>query len=345
MVIESVEKTTALLKDLHPTVFPAARLVSVDQIAGDMSPRRYFRLRDSEGRSVVAMVFDSRAVPEAEGEVSVDSYQAVIGLTEYLLLRGVPVPRIYFASEELGIIFEEDFGEGFLAGVVARDRMAAAPIYREAIECLVKLQTSEHEKSFFALRRGFSAASYLKEMEETRDFYLPWKGISANEELLKQLSRELKTLAERVAALPRALALRDYHCWNIMVPKGRLGVIDYQDALLASRCYDVVALLNDRDTDSLLGEELHSALLEYFFKLHPAGEELRNEYPLTLLQRDLKVLGRFAKMKLVRGLTYPEAWIPGTARRIRRTLERNRELQLSDLLETLLAIEPGFGES
>jgi aminoglycoside/choline kinase family phosphotransferase len=343
MKIDSIQDVKSILTDQHQSVFPSAKLLSIEQIAGDMSPRRYFRLKDSDGRTTVAMVFDSRAVPEAESQISVDSYESVVGLTDYLLARGVPVPRIITASEELGIILEEDFGEEFLAGVVAKDRARARPVYLEAIDCLVRLQTREHDQNFFALKRGFSAASYLKEMEETRDYYLPWKGLQVRQELLDQLTVELGKLAERVASLPRALALRDYHCWNIMLPRGSLGVIDFQDALLASRCYDVVALLNDRDTDSLLGEELYEELLEYFFSQHPAGEELRTEYPLTLLQRDLKVLGRFAKMKLIRGLTYPEVWIPGTARRIRKTLEKTPGL--SELLEVLLEIEPEFGRS
>jgi len=50
----------------------------------------------------------------------------------------------------------------------------------------------------------------------------------------------------------------------MVTENNKLGVIDYQDALMATRCYDVVALLNDRDTDSALGMLLTPNLLEYF---------------------------------------------------------------------------------
>src|SRR4029079_7872461 len=56
-------------------------------------------------------------------------------------------------------------------------------------------------------------------------------------------------LAKRIASLPFGFTHRDYQSRNLMVretPAGpRLVWIDFQDALLGPRVYDLVALLND----------------------------------------------------------------------------------------------------
>jgi len=346
------------IRGLYAELFPFAPLHRVEALPADMSPRRYFRIY-RDGPSVIAMVFDSRAVPEAGGGTGLDSYDAVLLLTDYLAARGLPVPVIYGASNELSIVFEEDFGDRFLADHLAAEPESALKQYRRAIELIIHLQGAEHDPEFFALKRGFTAESYRREMEEIRDYYLPWKlgrkehddailpaqkiasPVEAPNAIFDQCFEEIAKLLEQQK---QVLVLRDYHCWNLLVPPGgELGVIDFQDALMATRCYDVVALLNDRDTDSALGEKSYNELLEYFFTQHPDGEQLRAEYPLVLLQRDLKVAGRLAKMVQLRGLTKYERWIPGTAARIRRTLlAKPTDPLFRKLLDALASVDPSF---
>ena len=92
---------------------------------------------------------------------------------------------------------------------------------------------------------------------------------------------------------------------------------------MAPQVYDFIGLLNDRDTDAALGVDLYKSLVRYCFELsgRRAGEFFP-EYDEALLQRDLKVAGRFAKLVAVRGLEGYRGWIAGTVRRIGRTLQR-----------------------
>lgn len=349
-IMRDIETLTPQFKALVANWNSEAQVKSVKQIAGDMSPRRYFRLEtsDSKGMSTaVAMVFDSRAVPEAGGKSDIDSFDAVVLLTDYLLKWNLPVPKIYALSDEDSLIIEEDFGDTFLADFLAANRSAGVEQYRSAIDLQIKLQQNPPDRDFFAFKRSFTRESYIHEMQEIRDFYLIWKvgagKVSAED--AEEFDSDFEWIAEKLLNQPQTLALRDYHSWNLMVKNQReIGVIDFQDALLATRCYDVVSLLNDRDTDSLLGEKTYADLLEYFFSSHPKGDELRKEYPLVLLQRDLKVAGRLAKMVVNRGLTRYEKWIGGTARRVRRTIEAAGEKRLDVLLQRLIKIDPTFGK-
>jgi len=336
--LRDTESITREVTALYREYRSNSKIQSVEQIAGDMSPRRYFRIT-TEAESAIAMVFDSRAVPEAGGQ-TLDSYEAVVALTDYLLKCGLPVPKIFAASDETSIIIEEDFGDTFLADFLVQNEEGALGLYKQAIDLIIKLQSEEIDRSFFAFQRGFTEESYLKEMEETIDFYLPWK-LKRSVVTPPRMRELLSFIANRVFQQPTALALRDYHSWNLMATSKGLGVIDFQDALIAPECYDVVALLNDRDTDALLGEKNYQELLEYFFAKHP--NKLKELYPFVLLQRDLKVAGRLAKMVLNRGLTRYERWIPGTARRIERTLRASPVSECQELLQIFLSIDETFG--
>ena len=54
-----------------------------------------------------------------------------------------------------------------------------------------------------------------------------------------------KTIAEVLAGQPRVFVHRDYHSRNLMVDGARLGVIDFQDALMGPATYDLASLLRD----------------------------------------------------------------------------------------------------
>jgi aminoglycoside/choline kinase family phosphotransferase len=339
--IRDLETIEMQIRELYQSSFNGSVIQSITPLPVDMSPRRYFRITHT-GEPLVAMVFDSVVVPEAGGSgEKIDSFEAVLKLTEYLLARGVNVPKIFASSKPLSIIIEDDFGDVFLAD---KAQSQGLPLYKLAIDQIISLQSHKADSDFFALKRGFTTQVFFKEMEETPDFYLSGLSTPPGDKLVVEIKSLLNQLAERVGKFSQTLSLRDFHSWNILVrPHGKLGIIDFQDALLAPRTYDLVSLLNDRDTDSLLGEETYNQLLEYFFKSHPNGEELRAEYPLVLLQRDLKVAGRLSKMVKVRGLPKYSKWVPGTVRRIARTLRPSSDPLLSNLYSALAKADPaGF---
>jgi len=345
--IRDLDTIEMQIRELYQSSVKGSSIQSILALPSDMSPRRYFRI-NHVGEPLVAMVFDSVAVPEAVGSgEKVNSFQAVIRLTEYLLARSLAVPRIFASSEKISIIIQDDFGDTLLADKASSH---AESLYQLAIDQILALQIAEPDQECFALKRGFSSEIFFKEMEETPDFYLANLATAPDKQLILEIKSYLLELANQVGKFSQTLSLRDFHSWNILVrPNHTLGIIDFQDALLAPRTYDLVSLLNDRDTDALLGEKNYYQLLEYFFKNHPQAEELRAEYPLVLLQRDLKVAGRLSKMVHVRQLPLYAKWIPGTVRRIARTLKArtlwsSADPLISNLYSALTKADPsGFG--
>ena len=80
--------------------------------------------------------------------------------------------------------------------------------------------------------------------------------------------------------------------------------------------YDFISLLNDRGSDIIIGEVGMEMLKNSFSSLlNIKRDEFDSEYYLTLLQRDLKVAGRFEKLAL-KGMESYRQFIPHTVSRI-----------------------------
>src|SRR4029077_1615625 len=97
-------------------------------------------------------------------------------------------------------------------------------------------------------------------------------------------------LARECDRLPRVYCHRDFQSRNLMVRGGRLGLIDYQDARMGPYTYDAASLLRDSSLD--LEEDLVKEMLERLARsLDIPLEELRRDFDLMALQRNIKDLG------------------------------------------------------
>jgi len=95
--------------------------------------------------------------------------------------------------------------------------------------------------------------------------------------------------------------------------------------LLAPPQYDLASLLNDRITDTVIRPDLEDRLVRYYMdrsreldRRAADAEEFFEIYRLSAIQRDLKVVGRFYYLDLVKGKPGYRKFIAPTARRLRR---------------------------
>jgi len=189
-----------------------------------------------------------------------------------------------------------------------------------ALEELKKISEAEVEENFFAFKRSFNTETFLKEMSEYSDYFLNDKKLSdADWALVNKLYTELANQLERS---PQVLCHRDFHAWNLMIDSEKnLRVIDFQDALMGPRAYDLASLLNDRGMSETLGKSEVDRLVERYRSLMSWDKSFRGEYCRCLLQRDLKVVGRFRKFAQEQGVTRYLKWVEGTNQRILLNLE------------------------
>ena len=164
------------------------------------------------------------------------------------------------------------------------------------------------------------------------DHFREW-GLDARDKALDPAERaELDAifdrLAARIAAWPRGFVHRDYQSRNLMVlePGDALDVvwIDFQDALLGPRVYDLVALLNDsyQEFDRAFVE----ARLDDFAVaagLDRAGREaIGHEFDVVTVQRKLKDAGRFVFIDRVKKNPSFLRFVEPTLAKVRGALDR-----------------------
>jgi tRNA threonylcarbamoyl adenosine modification protein YjeE len=299
---------------IEATGFAEARRIHVQ---GDASTRRYERLQ-LEGASAILM--DAPPRPDGPPVRGGRSYGALAHLAETsrpfvalargLRERGFSAPAVQSADLESGLLILEDFGDERIVG-----GSPPTPIeerYEAAIDVLIALHGLTLPASLPVAPRiehklpSYDFEAFLIETELLIDWYLPYRGAEpaplAQREGFLALWRQ--ALAEMIAA-PSTWVLRDFHSPNLLwLPERegiqRVGLLDFQDALLGPPAYDVASLLMDARVD--VGHELELRLLSRYAAGRTAVDpafDLKafvRQYVTLGAQRATKILGIFARL-------------------------------------------------
>lgn len=315
---EAMRLIRGFLADRRGT--PAAG-VDVVPLSGDASTRRYFRLREGERTTVLALY------PEpfvAEGFTFLSVHRL---LDDF----GLAVPEILGEDGPRGILLLEDLGDLTLQEVL---RSASAThreeLYRQAVKGLVVLQreAARSPKSAACFQIAFDLEKLNWELHYFLKHFLEGfrkRDLSVEDRAL--LAEHFHRLAEEIASWPRVLCHRDFHSRNLMLHRGSLFWIDFQDARMGPASYDLASLLRDSYVDL---EEGFVAERAEEFRQMAAPEEprdtFRRRFELMSVQRNLKALGTFGFMATVRGNPVYLPYMAGTLAHARRNLSRHPEL-------------------
>ena len=251
---------------------------TVKPLAGDASFRRYFRVHH-EGRTAVLM----DAPPHAE-----DS-RPFLEVGEHLRDLGLFAPIPLGIDLAAGMILLEDFGDDKVTPVLAENPAQEAEIYTKAVDLLAELH--RHPAPDID---GYDVPELRREVRLFTEWYLPAAGLSE--------AAGYDAAWDRVwpHALPEraVLTLRDYHADNLMLlDGGRLGLLDFQDALAGHPAYDLVSLLQDARRD--VSPAVETAMLDRYVEHArvPDTAAFRASYEVLGAQRNTKILGIFTRLR------------------------------------------------
>ncbi|HTO05743.1 MAG TPA: phosphotransferase [Myxococcota bacterium] len=262
----------------------AARGRAVQSLAalpGGAGQRRYYRARLADGSSAVLM----HALPE-DPAILPPALRAEAGsiafleVTEFLARHGAPVPEIYAVDRAERWVLLEDLGDTHLLDLEPAQRMQRL---REAIDLLARVHALPKDDAL-PFRRVFDAEWVRFELRTFAEHGLAerWRA---------PLAPELDALARAVAALPRVLSLRDYQSQNLMIDsRGRLRVLDYQDALCAPPELDLSALVHDSYVE--LGSAERAELVTRYWRARSRRGDPA-AFALLVVQRKCKDYGRY----------------------------------------------------
>ena len=332
-----------LTREKSRTVFgETTDIISFSALAGDASSRRYYRAKLSGSNSPLSVIImqlpAGSSLPLSSEELAVFKEPPrelpFLNLHRFLSHIGANVPALYGHWEKQGILMLEDLGDSALW-----DRVQGIPEsetlrwYEKALDQLLRLQirgTEQRDDNCIAFQQRFDFRLYMWEFDHFLEYGLQKRpDLRVAPALARELREIFSDMAERLDRAPACLNHRDYHSWNLMIHRGEVVLIDFQDALLAPPQYDLASLLNDRITDSIVKPHLEAQLLSYYMqKSAEQGKPVADRdqfletYLLSAVQRDFKVVGRFHYLDLIKGKTAYKKFIPPTVRRLKRNLQR-----------------------
>jgi aminoglycoside/choline kinase family phosphotransferase len=329
--------------------WPGARVERAAMLAGDASARRYARLHLAGGgapATAIAMLLpegDALASEELAPDAGPPPELPFVSVGRFLEANGIPVPAVYATAVAAGVLLLEDVGDLPLAeAALAGD---PEPPLDAAVEVLARIAAlvDRREPTCPALAARYDRVLIGRELEVVHAYGLaasasgPPRQPGSDPEVERALGR----LGDAIAAQPLVLMHRDFHAWNLHLDRrGRVRVIDYQDAVLGPALYDLATLCTDRDSDRFVSPALEATLVRRFAaRLAAAGgpdlgspDEVRRRYFEAVAYRTLRVIGRFRFLAMEKGKPGYLRFLPRMARQTRRALDATGDRKLRDAL-------------
>lgn len=249
---------------------------TVSPITGDASFRRYFRVVDGARRAVLM-----DAPPPHEDP------RPFIEIARWLHERGFAAPDVMGVDLTNGLVLIEDFGDDRMREAVDADPARAPALYRAAVDVLVGLHRQDHPPL-----AAYDRTAMQEKVELLTEWYCPAVGIVPDLAGFRDAWAAVFPIVEQGR---RVIVLRDYHAENLMlVPDGRLGLLDFQDATSGHPAYDLVSLLQDARRD--VEPEIEQAMLAHYIAAAGQGPEFEAAYHVMGAQRNTRIVGVFARL-------------------------------------------------
>ena len=199
----------------------------------------------------------------------------------------------------------------------------------EAVDELIVLQ----QASRAGCLEEYSREILLREMNLFPEWFVGKElGKTLNFAQRRLWQQGTETLLDAIAEQPKVFVHRDFIVRNLMLTRGRPGVLDFQDALYGPITYDLVSLTRDAFIE--WDEEFTlDIVIRYWEKARAAGLPVPAEfdtfyrwYEWMGVQRHLKVAGIFARLWYRDGKDKYRPEIPRFLNYLRRTTRRYTEL-------------------
>lgn len=265
---------------------------SCQKIQGDASFRRYERLARA---TETAILMDA---PPGKEDV-----RPFVNVGNYLNSHRLGAPAITGIDADNGFLLLEDLGDDSYSRVLAANASSVgvhseATLYAHAIDVLVAL----HRLPLPANLPAYDEALLMREALLMLEWYFP---VLNGEPLPTALQEEYvavwKPLFAHLEGLQKVVVLRDYHADNLMwLPEReglrKVGLLDFQDAVIGSPAYDLVSLLEDARRD-VMASTVTSMINRYLAAMpHINRKDFLAAYAILGAQRNCKIIGIFSRL-------------------------------------------------
>ena len=243
---------------------------------------------------------------------------------------GFVAPDIPAADLDAGLLLVEHLGD---QGVLDQEGQPVAERYIASAQLLAAMHETQWARTI-KLQNGvaysipaYDRAAMSIETELLTDWYIPYiVGRDASPVERDDYAKAWAQAFDVLDTSEKSIVLRDFHSPNI-IWRGdkngheRVGVIDFQDALIGPSAYDVASLAQDARVT--ISPELEAQVIEAYCVARKTLDRASFDaaYAIMSVQRNSKILGIFVRLNLRDGKPQYLKHLPRIRAYVARSLE------------------------
>lgn len=322
---------------------------TAEQLPGAGSNRKYYRLTDDRGETVIGV-----------GGTSREENEAFVGLARHFASKQLPVPHILAVSADSMCYLQTDLGHRSLYDALAEGRKRGGAysekekeLLRRTIEALPRIQYKGAEGLDFGCcypLPEMDAQAVAFDLNYFKYCFLKPSGLDFHE---GRLEEDFRAMAADLAVRPseNTFLYRDFQARNVMLDdEGRPYFIDFQGGRKGAAEYDVASFLWQASAHYSLA--LRQELVDAYLKASRpyrriSDEAFQSRLKRFVLFRTLQVLGAYGFRGYFERKPYFLDSIPPAIANLRCLLENDEVCPypyLHALLKELVAL-PRLAES
>ena len=256
----------------------------LEPIKQDGSNRRYFRINNNSK----TLLMDSNSTD--------NNNDVFIQISQYLNKIGLSAPKIIQTDNKNGLFLIEDFGS-LTFNEALKNNASEKLLYLSAVQCLSIIHTNELPVNIPIYDNKY----LLKELDIFIEWFFKEHNIKLAKLALLEWNKAWKKYLKDINKNNTKLVLRDFHADNLFwLPERndvkKIGLIDFQDALIGHEAYDISSLLEDVRRD--VSNDTKELAIKEFIKINKIKNEnkfLKN-YKILTAQRNAKIVGIFIRL-------------------------------------------------
>jgi aminoglycoside/choline kinase family phosphotransferase len=258
----------------------------------------------------------------------VDAFAATAA---FLRSQGLSAPRIEALDAANGLAVIEDFGEGVFARLIETGQ-DEPELYFAAMDAQARLHQAAPPPVLEAGDLSWPLLTYdAVALKAGADLFVEWQpkltpSLDVGGEARAEWDALWTEIATRGEAGASVFIHRDFHAENLIwlpdrVGAARVGLIDFQDALLAHPSWDLHSLLQDARRD--VSPELEQAALDRYFAHRPGlnREAFMADYAGLAALNEARILGVFARLIVRDGKPRYRQFMPRMWAHLQRNLQ------------------------
>ena len=306
------------------------------KISGDASFREFYRLQKGKKTSVIVQA-------RQEKFKNLITYSVV---NDILIKHKIYAPKLIQNYYEDNIIEITDLGKKSFYDLVIKKKNKFNN-YKELIKLIIKLQNIKLKQTYRFGKFNVNFGTYtLKNLHKESDLFFDWYlKYSLKKSKIKKLKnilkKELNEIYKKIYFTKNVFVHRDFHASNIMVYKDNYWLIDSQDMIIGNPLYDVASLIDD--VRIKLPSHIQEKLFNYYYRTSKIKKEkyenLKNDFDILSVQRNLKILGIFVRLYIRDGKSNYLKYLPYTWSLIEKRLKNPVFRNLNYLFKKYLKIK------